>query len=76
MFFYKKPEPKPQFQLGEIVKSKISGDKGQILFINRKPYSDCERTYDVRFGSKGLKTNTPLIIIEYVREFELEKWED
>jgi len=74
----------PKFKVGEKVIAIISGDIGMVIWAyGTEPYQ-----YDVRFPIKQTTTNThifstdkpisiaPLAIVEYMREYELAKYED
>lgn len=76
------PPPENKFHYGDMVKSVIIGQTGQIVGVRCYPgNSDC--FYDVRFGfnqenipnhrlgSGGTIKQLPLGLITYMREFEL-----
>jgi len=74
-----------KFQEGELVRSKLSGDRGQITDRIRFS-SDNYCYYHVRFVGRQETTDsrilsndgpiavTPLTVIKYMRSYELEPW--
>lgn len=78
--------PECKFSQGEMVRSKISSQIGQVTRnYSYRGNSICR--YDVRFAASQSKTNTrllgpdgaiaesPLALVKYMKEFELEKVE-
>jgi hypothetical protein len=75
--------PMPLYPEGTMVKAKISGDIGQVIYTNCWP-GEKACTYDIRFPFHQTKTNThllsddgaisiePLTRINKMREYELE----
>lgn len=70
----------PQFNEGQIVTVKISGDKGMIIRV-RPRNGGCRYTVrikasqsytDARWGADGPITNKPLATLNCMREYELE----
>lgn len=78
----------PKYQDGEIVRSVLYGQKGQILRSYCPPQWNPGKTYclyKVRFAANQLTTNTsllgsdgpitqaPLMTVDWVKEYELKK---
>lgn len=76
-----------KFHIGELVQSRLTGAKGFVIsrWCGGDPARGSVCRYDVRFASPALQTDTrvvgndepammsPLIIINMIHEFELEK---
>jgi len=79
----RRPDPVPVFKGGQIVQMRLSGDKGMVVGHNCSRFNQtC--SYDIRFSSLQMNTNvsllgsdgpiniSPVALVRYIKEFELE----
>ena len=74
---------KCEFREGDIVQFKLSGSKAQVIYVDREQLQVCQ--YTVRVNANQDHTNTrifsaddpmqktPVAVVRYVREYELER---